>query len=79
MTYPPSLSITNKWEAINKLRVVGMQQAKRGGRKFRTGAIAWSPTLQLIRDKIEVLWFEGTKKERKYPVGFDEEKSSRLV
>ena len=54
MTYPPSLSITNKWEAINKLRVVGMQQAERGCRKFRTGAIAWSQTWQLIRDKIEV-------------------------
>ena len=54
MTYPPSLSMTNEWEAINKLRVVGMQQAERGCRKFRTGAIAWSQTWQLIRDKIEV-------------------------
>jgi len=54
MTYPPSPSMTNKWEAIDKLRVIGMHQAERGCRKFCTGAIAWSPKLQLIRDRIEV-------------------------
>jgi hypothetical protein len=54
MTYPPSPSLTNKWKAINKLRLIGMHHAERGCRKFRTGAIAWSPTLQLIRNRIEV-------------------------
>jgi hypothetical protein len=39
-------NLANEWEEIDTIQVAAMKQAERRCRKYRTGAIEWSPTYQ---------------------------------
>jgi hypothetical protein len=65
MTYPANSAMTDERESIDALRVKGMQEAERKCRKFRTGEVPWSPSLQEIMDRIAAWKLMRRKREGK--------------